>query len=204
MNKKISLLGYVICLASNVAAMEMESEICWPVSHSHDSAVTSFFRPGAEQNSFYRELEQDSYAIDESNVPGQTILHKAASQGDLELLESLILQEAKIDEKNSEGFTALHEAVFSKNVEAVRLLLAAKAAVNEQNSNGTSPLHLAAQTINTDSVKALIEAKANVNIQSKYKSTPLDMAYASCNENKDEAIRLLEAAGAQKGQNISY
>lgn len=79
------------------------------------------------------------------------VLHYAAEQGDLALLDALLKHfngcryfgEAPIERKDAHGHTALHKAIGHGQLEAVRFLLDHQADMDAQDNQGITPLALA-------------------------------------------------------------
>ena len=70
-------------------------------------------------------------------------LHRAAANGNLKVVEKLILNGAKVNEKDNVCRTPLHYAAFNGKLEVVRELLEYGAIHNEKNNNGKTPLDIA-------------------------------------------------------------
>jgi ankyrin repeat protein len=116
-------------------------------------------------------------------------LARAASSGDVELLQLLIHKGANVNYAGEQGQTVLMLAAaggfsvqcgndpvvtsYRGNVEAVKSLLDAGAGVNNEDRDGNTALMLAAQHARSDSVKLLLDAGANVHVKNKYGWTAL-------------------------------
>lgn len=106
---------------------------------------------------------------------GQTCLHRAASNGALELVALLIKRGAPVDEVDAKGLTALHFAARHGRTEVSELLLKSGAQVDAvstkwleggypQNPRGAvTPMHLASRYGHAACLKLLIERGANLN-----------------------------------------
>ena len=80
-------------------------------------------------------------------------LHRAAANGNLEIVNELMLQSnidaqgalilngAKVNEKDNYGSTPLHHAASNGNLEVVEKLILNGAKVNEKDNVGRTPLH---------------------------------------------------------------
>ena len=105
-----------------------ERALLWAIQENPGNAVRFLLNKGA-----YIEI------IDES---GETVLHKAASAGDEEVLQVLLFQQINIDAKNSIGWTALHVAAAGRG-SLICLLLEAGADPYATTLHHTNALHLA-------------------------------------------------------------
>ena len=84
-------------------------------------------------------------------------LHKAAYNGDIELVSKILKNNVNPDERDSFGGTALHAAMFQKNTEIITLLINHGFDVNAQGlSNGYTPLHDAVWANNLEAVRILL------------------------------------------------
>lgn len=79
-------------------------------------------------------------------------IHKAAKDGDLEKLKSLLDENAELinDRDPMLGYTPLHRAASQGNYEIVQYLLENGADVNPKSKKGETPLKLAVQQDRTD------------------------------------------------------
>ena len=108
---------------------------------------------------------------------GKDSLHKAAYNGDIELVNKILKNKVNPDERDSFGGTALHAAMFQKKTEIITLLITHGFDVNAQGlSNGYTPLHDAVWANNLDAVKILIKHGARTDIRGKDGLTPYEKA----------------------------
>ena len=133
---------------------------------------------------------------------GQTSLHFAASQGDLQLTQLLLefgVDTKKITNGSSQntGATALHAAAWNGHLEIVSLLLDHGAEKDAPTSdNGETPLHYAARRGHVEIAKVLLEAGADKDrVTTDNCATPLHAA--ACNR-RPAVVELLLEKGADK------
>jgi uncharacterized protein len=120
-------------------------------------------------------------------------LHKAAYNGDIELVRKILKNNINPDERDSFGGTALHAAMFQKNTEIITLLINYGFDVNAQGlSNGYTPLHDAVWANNLAAVEILLKHRAKTDIRGKDGLTPYEKAL---NENKKEIAEYLRSKG---------
>lgn len=120
-------------------------------------------------------------------------LHKAAYNGDIELVSKMLKNNVNPDERDSSGGTALHAAMFQKNTEIITLLINRGFDVNAKGvSNGYTPLHDAVWANNLEAVKVLLKHGARTNIRGKDGLTPYEKALK---ENKQEIVEYLKSKG---------
>lgn len=129
-------------------------------------------------------------------------IHDAAEAGDLNTLTALLNEDAsKIHAQTTEDDQPLHLACWQKHALAVQLLIARGAQVNSPGDHGMTPLHYAVHEGDEQStaiVTQLLQAGADVNAKDNVlEQNPLGHAVRELHEGLDEAIRLLEDAGAQ-------
>ena len=74
---------------------------------------------------------------------GETLLHRAASDGDIDALALLLSHGAVVSTRDDEGFTALHRAIKNGRLEAAARLLEAGADPRDRTSAGASAGDLA-------------------------------------------------------------
>lgn len=89
-----------------------------------DPRLTAFLRDVRNHPTFDRFAE---VGVHTRNATGETALHHAAIQGNLEIVRLLLAAGAEPDLAGEHGFTPLHEAILQGHVEIIRQLLAAGA-----------------------------------------------------------------------------
>ncbi|MBN9289432.1 MAG: hypothetical protein BGO43_10530 [Gammaproteobacteria bacterium 39-13] len=135
-----------------------------------------------------RLIKQNPGLLDIGEFAGNTPLHLAVMQEELEIVKMLVLQGANIDALNNEEFspivyankeikrflltsgardpyhTPLHDAAFDGNIRKMkRLLQRDESQLNAQDILSTTPLHFAVLSGRLDAVKMLVEQGAGVN-----------------------------------------
>ncbi|WP_419247126.1 ankyrin repeat domain-containing protein [Wolbachia endosymbiont of Rhagoletis indifferens] len=129
--------------------------------------------------------------VNKADENGATLLHSAASLGDLSKIVTLIEHNAYIDARDHNGQTPLHYAIQSGNTEVAKYLIDNGANLNIQDNyyqkTNTqyvyykTPLHYAVESGDTEIAKYLVDHGANPNIQDAYSRTPLQSAIYSDN-----------------------
>ncbi|KAM9385858.1 CARD- and ANK-domain containing inflammasome adapter protein [Pholidichthys leucotaenia] len=87
----------------------------------------------------------------------ETLLHFAAENGHLSIIELLICKGARLNLLDQTGRTALHRAASRGHTEIVKTLLKAGAPINAVDSHGKAPIHLAATNGHLNCVKVLVK-----------------------------------------------
>ena len=100
--------------------------------------------------------------INAENYKGETLLHKAVSSRNTELVEFLLESGADCSIEDDEGKTPFH---FVLTIEDARLLLKAGANINAQDDEDKTLLHQAASSCNVELIKFLLESGADCNIK---------------------------------------
>ncbi len=72
---------------------------------------------------------------------GRTQLHYAASEGNIDLVHSLIVDGADVNAQDNEGWSPLHFAAQANSAECLAELLRAGANVDAKDKFGNTPLH---------------------------------------------------------------
>jgi hypothetical protein len=121
-------------------------------------------------------------------------LAKAARQGDLARLRSLLDSGADPNRRDGNGNRPLIEAVAAGQAAAARALLSAGANPNLTSSGGRTPLIEAAIGGRLEIARLLIAAGADLNIAERGAGTPLEAAER---EGHTELAALLRASGAR-------
>ena len=121
-------------------------------------------------------------------------LGKAARQGDLARLKSLLDSGADPNRRGGNGNSPLLEAVAAGQAAAARVLLAAGANPNLASSGGRTPLIEAAHGGRVEIARMLIAAGADLNTAERGAGTPLEAAER---EGHTEMAALLRGSGAR-------
>ncbi|XP_067320672.1 ankyrin repeat domain-containing protein 31 [Anolis sagrei] len=79
--------------------------------------------------------------LDNRDISGQTLLHRAAVEDDLDCILTLIHNGADVDVRDDAGWTPLHKTSAAGFFEATNTLLKAGAEVNCKGSDQVTPLH---------------------------------------------------------------
>ncbi|XP_033881799.3 cortactin-binding protein 2-like isoform X1 [Acipenser ruthenus] len=125
-----------------------------------------------------------------------TLLHQAATQGNVTLL-SMLLKEDRLDisHLDEDGNSALYSAAKYGHTDCVTLLLTKGAPVDVPDKNGFTPIHIAAANGHFRCIELLITNNADVNHAASGGQTPLHLACANGNY---DCIRILLTAGADR------
>jgi ankyrin repeat protein len=105
---------------------------------------------------------------------GNTLLHFAASEGDIQLARILLERNPEVvNSQNDDGTTAFLLALRRRNPDIARLLLDHNADEHVCDKHGDTPLHLAVLLGYLDVCRVLLERNADVNSKNYHGSTPL-------------------------------
>jgi uncharacterized protein len=112
--------------------------------------------------------------VDLSNKLGETPLMMASINGDLALVEKLVLKHrAQLDHIS---WTPLHYASSMGHLEVAQFLIANGALVDSLNLGGTTPLMMAVQSGNEYLVKFLLDKGANLQLRNNLGLSAIDIA----------------------------
>lgn len=112
----------------------------------------------------HRESEHVGSATERIDMLEKTAIHRAAEQGDLEEVRSLLDGGTDVNTTEGAGATPLHIASGECRMEIVDLLIARGADVNQRGRDDSTPLHWAARAGCLPEMRRLIAAGADVNI----------------------------------------
>ena len=122
-------------------------------------------------------------------------LHKAATEGDIEQIESLISKGVDVNVKNEDGSTPLHTAAYFGQKEAAQILITKGANVGAKNASGQTPLHIAAAFGGKRVPELLLANGAQINARDNSGDTPLHVA-AGLRHDRSALLQLLLEKGA--------
>ncbi|XP_066513095.1 ankyrin repeat domain-containing protein 6 [Hoplias malabaricus] len=103
----------------------------------------------------------------------QTALHRAAVDGNREVITALVQRGCALDLQDKEGNTALHEVAWHGFSHCVKVLVKAGANVQVQNKAGNTALHVSCQNGHTHMARVLLLAGADPGTKNKAGDTCL-------------------------------
>ncbi|BGP25881.1 ankyrin repeat protein [Rhodotorula toruloides] len=113
------------------------------------------------------------------DVLGETVLHIAAANGFVEILELYLSRYAFVlDWVNSRGMTPLHAAALKGQAEAAQMLLDYGADINAPDLNGNTPLHYACAWGHWPVMKLLIDLDCDQEPRNNEGFSPAEYAYS--------------------------
>lgn len=118
----------------------------------HDGLPSYIKEGSAEARSWYQR-HPDNHRSEKikSSVTGSTVAHKAAQDGNVEGLQSVLeILENVVNQKDENGWTPLHEGARGGHVEVVKLLIDNGADINMETEAGETPLYLAEKDLGED------------------------------------------------------
>uniref|UniRef100_A0A8C0EQA8 Uncharacterized protein n=1 Tax=Bubo bubo TaxID=30461 RepID=A0A8C0EQA8_BUBBB len=133
--------------------------------------------------------------IDALNSSSETLLHVAAANGHLMIMEYLISKGAKTDVKDRKGRTPLHRAAEKGHGDAVKMLLQHGAYMYSLDTEGKTPLHLAAQKNHSHIVKMILKEEAR-----SYRNKHNFLHMAALKDESRLAKMLLKAGASTEGK----
>ncbi len=131
---------------------------------------------------------------------GNTPLHAAAYQGQLDIVRLLLKNGAAINARADRGKTPLMLAAQANAADVVRFLLEQGASANDGDNSGGTALMYAATAAATDVARLLLERGADVNARTANGNAALHCAIMAARKDEEAAlpmVRLLVERGAQ-------
>lgn len=114
-------------------------------------------------------LEQNNYDLEDLDSVGKygnSPLMKASREGNITLVNELILLKVSLNIKNVDGNSALWNACFADSFECFEALIKAGISIDSQNVNSVTSLMYCASAGKEDFVRLLLEYGANSQIES--------------------------------------
>ena len=124
-----------------------------------------------------------------------TDIHKAAFEGNLEVIRQLIKDGSNLNAKDRFGSTPLLIAVTFGKTDVALALIGAGADLNITNNEGSTPLITAAFFCRTEIVQSLLDKGADKNVRNKAGSTALDSVVAPYEKVKPYYDNIVKALG---------
>ncbi|OPJ77009.1 ankyrin-3-like [Patagioenas fasciata monilis] len=129
------------------------------------------------------------------NSLSETLLHVAAANGHLKVMQYLISKGAKTDVKDKTGRTALHRAAENSHGDAVKALLQCGAYMYSLDRQGKTPLHLAAQNNHSHVLKLILKEEAR-----SYRNQHNILHMSALKDESSLAKMLLQAGACTDGK----
>ncbi|KAI1886883.1 hypothetical protein AGOR_G00200370 [Albula goreensis] len=123
----------------------------------------------------------------------RTALHKACSQGHVDIVKTLLEAGALTECKDKLDSTAAHWACRGGSLPALELLLNHNASFSARDKLRSTPLHVAVRTGHYECVQHLIHCGADINSKDREGDTPMHEAVRT---NRFKIIQLLLISGA--------
>lgn len=206
---RLALRNFIFLLPLSIQAVFSRKTLIFKI---HSTKTNKAFYPRKNltiQNDFYRAIEDKNYNFiknismfnfDFSDYihKGQTALHMAVKNNDIELMKLIISLGGNENTKNIHGKTPLQLATLHENYDAIITLLENNALANETNLNQATALHLACALENSNTklsiIVALIKHGANIEARNNLFQTPLHLL---CGYKHDiDAMKILMRLGA--------
>ncbi|KAJ8406829.1 hypothetical protein AAFF_G00297450 [Aldrovandia affinis] len=123
----------------------------------------------------------------------RTALHKACSQGHVDIVKRLLEAGASTECKDKLDSTAVHWACRGGSLPALELLLNHNANISARDKLCSTPLHVAVRTGHTECAEHLVHCGADLNSKDREGDTPMHEAVRT---NRFKIIQLLLISGA--------
>ena len=168
-------------------ASRLPLEICVAAERGEVQRVVKWLRKGVSIDAFC------VAPLANGETASVTLLHAAATSGQMELVRELVKRGASVDLPSSHGQTALFGAARLGHLSITLFLLHHSANPNPQDSYGATALIVAAARGNKACVQALLRAKANTELHDKDGRTALQWAEFEGHKTTAALLRQHEA-----------
>ncbi|MPC30366.1 Integrin-linked protein kinase pat-4 [Portunus trituberculatus] len=140
-------------------------------------------------------LDDTEHDLNQGDDHGFSLLHWAAKEGHLGIVDMLVVRGARINPTNLGDDIPLHLATAHGHRDVVSVLLRHRADVNFINEHGNTPLHYACFWSHSQIAEDLVQAGASVSIINKYGEVPLDKC-------RGTMAKKLHTMAVDSGQNL--
>ncbi|KAA3680817.1 transient receptor potential cation channel subfamily A member 1 [Paragonimus westermani] len=117
---------------------------------------------------------------------GQTLLHHAASKGNLKIAKFLINHKSKINDVDEQGNLPIHAAVKEGHAQITKYLLTAGADALHANKDGLQPIHIVCERNDVSTLK--LNHGANIYMRDFEKTYPIHVAIANISHQCVKAL----------------
>jgi ankyrin len=139
---------------------------------------------------------QQQHAVPQEHHRLTGALLRAAYEGDIDKVRTLLQEGVPVDSTNSAGLQALHFAAKSGHLEVACELLNKGASINAVSLKGHTSLHVASLLGQREIVKLLLRRGADVNLKSHCFDDTFTPLYMAAQIGHQEIVTLLLAHGA--------
>ena len=148
--------------------------------------------------SFYFDKGDLEPTQEERDLVGLTPLHQAATQGNIEMIRSLVKRKADVNMEDSNGLNPLFIAVKEDSPESIWALVGLGISPQCENSQGEFPLYYAAFVRSFSAAQALVDSKADVDqaLPDSIQDAGFTALIKAADRGDTATVRLLLAAGA--------
>jgi len=169
------VLGYVKRSLAGIAHWFTQSfkELITKLRYIRYSSSKAFNK--AIENGDINAIRRFSKFADFDNEYGNTLLHRAAQYGYVEVVKALVNEEAA-NQPNDFGDTPLHVAARFGHTTITEVLAESGAKVDQRNKYGQTALHKAVLAAKVETMEALVKRGARIDLRNKEEQTPLDLA----------------------------
>lgn len=141
-------------------------------------------------------LSMASIDINQANKHGETVLHRAAMGGYVEIINVLQSNGIDLHARDKNGDSAIYWAARQGHVDVIKYLCDQGVSLDTQNKSGEAAIHVAARYGHAQVVAYLCSAGADINLEDQDGETPLHNAAGRGNL---DCVKVLLAAGAKLG-----
>ncbi len=142
-------------------------------------------------------------SVELENSWGSRPLHRAAANGNVEVIRLLISAGAAVDSRNTmHGWLPIHYAAKRGCAEAIRVLLAAGSPVDARDKYDCEPIHRAAESGDPESVKVLLDAGAKVDTKAGHYQQ--QAIHEAARAGHSASVEVLLARGANPNAENAY